>query len=46
MLNIYTATAFLVASLSIITVIGWFAAQHLDKKYGTETSRRKPINQH
>jgi hypothetical protein len=44
--TMYSLTAFVVGTLTIATVIGWFVAGHLDKKYGTETPRRKPINQH
>jgi len=38
-MEIVYATVALIGALSIVSVIGWFVAKHLDKKYGTEHKR-------
>lgn len=40
-MEIVYATGAIVGTLAITTVIGWFVAKHLDKKYGTEHKRHK-----
>ncbi len=38
-LNYFTLVFSLLAGFAIVSTIGWFVADHLDRKYGTERGK-------